>query len=198
MLYFENWTLRGEGKEIARQFDHLTRTLTVTGDIPVGWEWVMLVQVDGAMDIIPLTAAEGTLSTVLTAQQLSVSGYYNLQLRGTRSDKVQHTNTINVYIPASLSGDKQWPVVPSEFTELERRISEKAHQVEAYYVHPPVIGENGNWWTWNGEIYEDTGKPSRGEKGLGYTPQKGVDYWTDGDKEEIKGYVNDAILGGAW
>lgn len=32
----------------------------------------------------------------------------------------------------------------------------------------------------------------------GYTPQKGVDYWTDADKVEIKAYVDDAILRGAW
>lgn len=29
-------------------------------------------------------------------------------------------------------------------------------------------------------------------------PVKGVDYWTDADKAEIKSYVDDAILGGAW
>ena len=32
----------------------------------------------------------------------------------------------------------------------------------------------------------------------GYTPQRGVDYWTDADKAEIKSYVDEAILGGAW
>ena len=32
----------------------------------------------------------------------------------------------------------------------------------------------------------------------GYTPQKGTDYWTDADKAEIKSYVDEAILGGAW
>lgn len=32
----------------------------------------------------------------------------------------------------------------------------------------------------------------------GYTPQKGVDYWTPADIAEIKGYVDEAILGGAW
>ena len=32
----------------------------------------------------------------------------------------------------------------------------------------------------------------------GYTPVRGVDYWTDEDKAEIKSYVNEAILGGAW
>lgn len=32
----------------------------------------------------------------------------------------------------------------------------------------------------------------------GYTPVRGTDYWTDEDKTEIKTYVDEAILGGAW
>jgi hypothetical protein len=32
----------------------------------------------------------------------------------------------------------------------------------------------------------------------GYTPQRGVDYWTPDDIAEIKSYVEEAILGGAW
>ena len=32
----------------------------------------------------------------------------------------------------------------------------------------------------------------------GYTPVKGTDYWTEADKQEIKSYVDNAILGGAW
>lgn len=32
----------------------------------------------------------------------------------------------------------------------------------------------------------------------GYTPVRGTDYWTEGDKAEIKAYVDEAILGGAW
>ena len=32
----------------------------------------------------------------------------------------------------------------------------------------------------------------------GYTPIRGTDYWTEADKAEIKGYVDTAILGGAW
>lgn len=34
--------------------------------------------------------------------------------------------------------------------------------------------------------------------GTGGTPVKGVDYWTEEDKAEIKAYVDEAILGGAW
>ena len=29
-------------------------------------------------------------------------------------------------------------------------------------------------------------------------PQKGIDYWNDEDKAEIKAYVDEAILGGVW
>ena len=38
-----------------------------------------------------------------------------------------------------------------------------------------------------------------GAKGAaGYTPVRGTDYWTDADIAEIKSYVDEAILGGAW
>jgi hypothetical protein len=32
----------------------------------------------------------------------------------------------------------------------------------------------------------------------GYSPVRGVDYWTEQDKAEIKAYVDEAILGGEW
>ena len=32
----------------------------------------------------------------------------------------------------------------------------------------------------------------------GYTPVRGTDYWTETDIAEIKNYVDEAILGGAW
>lgn len=36
---------------------------------------------------------------------------------------------------------------------------------EGYTVHPPIHGDNGNWWLWNGEEYADSGEPYKGEKG---------------------------------
>ena len=43
----------------------------------------------------------------------------------------------------------------------------------------------------------DTGP--KGESGKdGYTPIRGTDYWTPDDIAEIKSYVDEAILGGAW
>lgn len=54
-----------------------------------------------------------------------------------------------------------------------------------------------------GTLYDVVGTPGAdGKDGAdgapGYTPQRGTDYWTAADIAEIKGYVDDAILGGAW
>lgn len=77
-------------------------------------------------------------------------------------------------------------------------------------------GSNGISAThsWNGTILTVTSasgtssadlKGEKGDKGVpgepginGYTPIRGTDYWTEADKAEIKGYVDEAILGGAW
>lgn len=37
-----------------------------------------------------------------------------------------------------------------------------------------------------------------GGGGSGYTPQRGVDYWTEEDIATIRSYVEDAILNGRW
>jgi hypothetical protein len=42
-------------------------------------------------------------------------------------------------------------------------------------------------------------KGEKGDKGdKGDSPIRGTDYWTDADKAEIKSYVDEAILNGAW
>lgn len=45
-----------------------------------------------------------------------------------------------------------------------------------------------------------TGQPGKdGENGQdGYSPVRGKDYWKDDDIAEIKSYVDEAVLGGAW
>lgn len=60
---------------------------------------------------------------------------------------------------------------------------------------PIVAGENVTF-----ETTDDNSKVKINATGGtdGYTPVRGTDYWTDADKAEIKAYVDDAILGGAW
>ncbi len=200
MIRFKDWKIKWEGPFFIQQFDNLTRTLMVSGDIPEGWEWVILVKSGKNMDILPLEVMDGGVGTVLTRQQLACSGKYHLQLRGTKGELVRHTNMITVDVDVSLSGDVQWPEIPSLFSELERRITTAANRAETAGEHYPIVN-NGTWWLWEPEsaTYVDTGKLARGEQGeQGYTPQRGTDYWTEADKAEIKSYVDEAILGGAW
>ena len=68
----------------------------------------------------------------------------------------------------------------------------------------PYIGANGNWFIGD----TDTGVKAKGDKGDtgaagkngtdGKTPVRGTDYWTEADKTEIKSYVDEAIVNGAW
>lgn len=67
---------------------------------------------------------------------------------------------------------------------------------EGYTSHPPVIGENGNWWEWDGEVYVDTGKPSRGEQGpQGIQGERGPSGYvlTQEDKQDIVTAVLEAL-----
>ena len=150
MITFTDWELAADGDVIARQYDNLSRTLCITGDIPAGWEWDLLVSAQGNLDIIALSPMDGGIGVTLTAGMLALSGYYTLQLRGTRQDDgvtVRHTNQIRVFIPASLSGDAQWPEVPSEFTQMEQRLQDLSR-------HPPTPGADGMWMLWD----PDTGQ----------------------------------------
>lgn len=56
--------------------------------------------------------------------------------------------------------------------------------------------------SWSGTtltITTASGSSSANLKGdKGDSPVRGTDYWTDADKAEIKAYVDEAILGGAW
>ena len=179
MIRLDGWKLSTDGAAITMQFDNLTRSVEIAGEIPADWTWTLLVTAGDNMDLIPLTQDEDCLSVLLTAQQLSETGYYIFQLRASRGELVRHTNQIRIYVPSSLSGDAHWPEIPSEFSECEQHVQQAAAEAaenartaaaaadraEGYALHPPAIGENGNWQEWNGSAYEDTGRPSRGETG---------------------------------
>ena len=161
MIQFSNWTISNPcGEVIARQYDNLSRTLTVMGDLPAGWDWAMLVECRGNFNIITLSPVEGGVGATLTDDMLALSGYYTMQLRGTQGDVVRHTNQIQVFIPDSLSGDAQWPEVPSEFTQVEQTII-------AINNNPPKPGINGFWMIYNPETgeYEESDIPIPGDGG---------------------------------
>lgn len=130
MLYFKDWQLCIHG-ELARQYDNLTRRIEVEGDLPAGWDWAALVQVGDYLDIIALTETESGIGVDLTAQMLAVGdAWYTIQLRGIQGELVRHTNPVQTYVGASLSGDAKWPEIPSEFIQLEQSAWEAANRAE--------------------------------------------------------------------
>lgn len=156
MIHFDDWLLtKDEGPAIARQYDNLTRRLEILGDIPEGWSWTLLVQADREhLDLIALRPMEGGLGVDLTAEMLALSGYYTIQLRGNQGELVRHTNQVRIFIPDSLSGDANWPELPSEFSQAEADIRE-------LNAHPPIPGDGGYWLVWDldGEKYVTSNLP---------------------------------------
>lgn len=48
-------------------------------------------------------------------------------------------------------------------TQATAASKEQTETAKGYNEHPPKVGDNGNWWTWNGTQYVDTTVPSRGD-----------------------------------
>ena len=156
VIHYEDWRLWADpGPAIARQYDNLTRRLEIVGDLPEGWDWTLLVQADREhLDLIALRPMEGGLGVDLTAEMLALSGYYTIQLRGSQGELVRHTNQVRIFIPSSLSGDANWPELPSEFSQAEA-------DIRALNAHPPIPGDGGYWLVWDldGEKYVTSNLP---------------------------------------
>lgn len=164
MITFNNWIISVCGAPIAMQYDNLSRAITVLGDIPDGWTWAMLVEASGKLNIIALSPVDGGVGATLTKDMLPLSGYYTMQLKGMQGEVVRHSNSIQVFIPSSLSGDAQWPTVPSEFTQVEQNII-------AINNNPPKPGPNGCWMIYDPDTgeYEESDIPlPEGGGGIGY------------------------------
>ena len=163
MIRFDNWHIQAQREIIARQHDNLTRRLDIEGDLPPGWSWSLLTQAGKELNIISLEETEQGVGVPLTDQMLSRAGYWRIQLRGTQGELVRHTNMLTVYIPPSLSGDEQWPELPSEFSQAETRIM-------ALNANPPKPGAGGTWLCYDPEtgayVGTDIPLPTEGSGGI--------------------------------
>lgn len=124
MLNFENWSLSAEDNSIiARQYDNKL-LLEITGDLPQGWSWSLLVRQGRNSDVWDLVPTDGGLNCELTRDMLCLHGYYTVQLQGMQADgTTKHTNPLRCLVPESLSGEGQWPDAPSEFAQAEQRLT---------------------------------------------------------------------------
>lgn len=151
MITFNNWKIENVGYPLAMQYDHMTRELYISGDIPEGYTWDVLCRYKRELNIIRLDVVQGGISTLLTKHDLANSGTYIIQLRGTKDGAVRHSNAIQIEIPKSLSGDEQWPLIPSEFSQMEARINKIAADAASLSAHPPTPDASGYWLIWNVE-----------------------------------------------
>lgn len=123
MLNFENWSLSAEDSIIARQYDN-KMLLEITGDLPQGWSWSLLVRQASNSDVWDLVPTDGGLACELTRDMLCMHGYYTVQLQGMKADgTTKHTNPLRCLVPESLSGEGQWPDAPSAFMQIEQRLT---------------------------------------------------------------------------
>lgn len=98
-------------------------------------------------------------------------------------------------------GIYQNSVAKLDATQLPAAISEAIEQAKANGEFSGEKGDPGEPGIQGppGEPGSDGEKGEQGEPGEpGYTPVRGTDYWTEEDIAEIKSYVDEAILGGAW
>ncbi len=157
VLNFKDWQLRSSAGPAAAQLDHKSRQIAVTGDIPEGYSWDLLVMApSGATDVWSLTAAGDGLAVVVTRGMVPEEGRYAVQLRGTLqsdNDTQRHTNIVQLRVLPSITAGGKWPVLPTEFSQAEARLRDIA-------AHPPIPG-NGVWQLWNSDTgaYEDSELP---------------------------------------
>ncbi len=153
-ITFDNWIITAPIALMARQYDNLSREVLVTGELPEGYDWSLLVRSGSNMDILRLEPREGGVGVTLTREQLASAGDYSMQVRGMKDNMTQHTNVTTVVIPHTLIGASQWGIIPTEFLQFEERILD-------IMKHPPVPGNDGYWEIWNPDtaVYETSEFP---------------------------------------
>lgn len=96
----------------------------------------------------------------------AVSGVLKLEIRGVRGDElVIKYDLSDIFVRESAVGEglPQPDMIEKAISEM----SEILAKAEEISVKAPII-KNNNWWIFNADTleYEDTGLPSRGEKGI--------------------------------
>lgn len=177
IIQFDNWTVSAPIALMAHQYDNLSQDVLVSGDLPEGYDWSLLIRSGSNMDILRLEPCESGVSVTLTAKQLSTAGELFMQLRGMKDGKTQHTNVVTVVIPRTLVGESQWGTIPTEFLQFEECILD-------IMKHPPVPGDDGFWKIWNPDI--DEYEPS--EFPLPSTEGGTADYQNLINKPRINGF----------
>lgn len=135
--------------------------------------------------LVDITSDTRTYRTTIPGEPLALDGECLLVIDGYKDGVRARSMSLQLAVEAAPvaedAGEPSDPT-PTQAEQLQVQIeaiigdiqkvadgaerAEKAAEIaESYAVHQPVVGENGNWYQWDGEAYVDTGLSALGKDG---------------------------------
>lgn len=172
MLEMKNWIVRvnlARDREIGFTGENLARRVVIRADNVEGYACKLDLEFENAQhNILDLQYADGLLVADILQKDAPCTGVVRAQVRGLRGDEIRKSNVFELTLREAIDAVSAFDSgLPSEFQQLEQRVSDAAERAEAFTGKMPVIVD-GSWWTYDTEqdSYTDTGEPSRGPQGV--------------------------------
>jgi hypothetical protein len=115
----------------------------------------------------------------------------NGNISWTNNGELENPATMNIRGPEGKRGE-------AFKIDASGLLSERSQYDNAAKNFAFLATDTGNVYIKQSDSSGDWSEPIPFKGDPGYTPVKGTDYWTEEDKAEIKSYVDEAILNGAW
>lgn len=136
---------------------------------------------------VALTRSGDVVTWAITAADTAYSGEGQAELQYFAGDSLAKSETYTTTITASQGDAGTTPPEPqagwvTQVLQAGNDAAEAADRAEKAVLHPPIIGENGNWWLWDfaEKVYVDSGTSALGsdanvtadnvKAALGFTP----------------------------
>lgn len=162
-----------------------------------------LQHMDGSTDIVDLDKEVQSNAIVLRwtieKQQIPVEENLFVQIRAFMSDsEIWHSAMLLLLVGKSINADSHVASpLPSEFEQMEKRMTQMKEETAAIAVKTPYIGDSGNWYIVQPDgTFKDSAVQAQGPQG-----QKGdpgiVDYSRLYVKKESDNRFTNALIGSA-
>lgn len=127
----------------------------------------LIVQRNGDAQPYPVTLTEedGVLVWLVSSVDTAVAGEGAAELRYTVGNIVVKSQIYKTRVRETLEDSGETP--PPAYQSWVDKVLAAGATAEAAVSKLPYVGENGNWWRWDGsaEAFVDTGTSARGTKG---------------------------------
>lgn len=127
----------------------------------------LIVQRNGDAQPYPVTLTEedGALVWLVSSVDTAVAGEGVAELRYTVGDTIVKSQIYKTHVRETLEDSGEAP--PEAYQSWVDKVLAAGATAEAAVSKLPYVGENGNWWRWDGsaEAFVDTGTSARGTKG---------------------------------